>query len=217
MLHTHTRPTAAGQMKWKWKWDWRWNEIYLTRTRRGERKRRGTERTPTQHTWPGTGRPWKGKKKERKAEADGQRNKTSGGGGKDGSAWTNLTRRKPTPTLAREGPNLTEEGRTQEHMRKGTRGGLVDEDASTLSCKVPSLRLNGPDSRQPCGRFKQSTPELHAQLNLTNDHKKKEKPHLKNEPAWAEKNEASHSGQLFQHNDIDRWNPEKKGQLSHFT
>jgi len=89
-------------------------------------------------------------------------------------------------------------------MRKGTRGGLVDEDASTLSCKVPSLRLNGPDSRQPCGRFKQSTPELHAQLNLTNDHKKKEKPHLKNEPAWAEKNEASHSGQLFQHNDIDR-------------
>jgi hypothetical protein len=46
-------------------------------------------------------------------------------------------------------------------------------------------------------------------LNLTNDHKKKEKPHLKNEPAWIEtkkikKNEASHGGQLFRHNDIDR-------------
>ena len=42
-----------------------------------------------------------------------------------------------------------------------------------LSCHNP---VNGL-SRQP----------LRAQLNLTNDHKKKEKPHLKNEPAWTEK------------------------------
>ena len=32
---------------------------------------------------------------------------------------------------------------------------------------------------QPCKRLKLSTPELRAQLNLTNDHKKKERPHLK--------------------------------------
>ena len=39
--------------------------------------------------------------------------------------------------------------------------------------KVPLLRPNGRDSSQPCGRLKQSTPELHAQLNLTNDKKRK--------------------------------------------
>ena len=48
---------------------------------------------------------------ERKAKAD--EHKTSGGG-EDGSAWTNLTRKKPTPTSAREGPNLPVEGRTHE-------------------------------------------------------------------------------------------------------
>ena len=51
--------------------------------------------------------------------------------------------------------------------------------ASTLSCKVPLLRPNGPVSNQPCGRLKPSTPELRAQLNLTRDHQKKEGPHLK--------------------------------------
>ena len=62
--HTHTpHRSRADEMKMKVRWQWKWNEIYLTRTRRGERKRRGTERTPTQHTWPGTGKPWKGKKK----------------------------------------------------------------------------------------------------------------------------------------------------------
>ena len=108
--HTHTpHRSGADEMKMKVRWKWKWNEIYLTRTRRGERKRRGTERTPTQHTWPGE----KARRKKRKAEADGQRNKTSGGG-EDGSAWTNLTRRKPTPTSAREGPNLPVEKRTHE-------------------------------------------------------------------------------------------------------
>ena len=27
---THTRPTAAGQMKWKWKWDDNENEMNIT-------------------------------------------------------------------------------------------------------------------------------------------------------------------------------------------
>ena len=49
-----------------------------------------------------------------------------------------------------------------------------------LACKIrdkaqrPSAFIS-----QPCKRLTSSTPELRAQLNLTNDHKKKERPHLK--------------------------------------
>ena len=61
------------------------------------------------------------------------------------------------PTSAREGPNLPEEGRTQEHMRKGTHGGQVDEDASTcharfvIRLKALGFQVNPMDSlrRQP--------------------------------------------------------------------
>ena len=73
--------------------------------------------------------------------------------GEDRSAWTNLTRRKPTTTSARNGPNLPGERRTQEHMKKeekGTHGELVNDkckcDASTLACKSPLVRLNGQNS-----------------------------------------------------------------------
>ena len=50
---------------------------------------------------------------KRKAKAVGHGTRPAEGG-EDGSAWTNLTRRKPTPTSAREGPNLPEQGRTYE-------------------------------------------------------------------------------------------------------
>ena len=49
-----------------------------------------------------------------------------------------------------------------------------------MACKIrdkaqrPSAFIS-----QPCKRLTSSTPELRAQLNLTNDHKKKERPHLK--------------------------------------
>ena len=126
MAHTHTpHRGGADEMKVKVRWQWKWNEHYLTRTRRGERKRRGTERTPTRHTWPGTGKPWKGKGKEKRRPTDNGTRPAEGG--KDGSAWTNLTRRKPTPTSARAGPNLPGERRTQKHMRKGTHGGQVNK------------------------------------------------------------------------------------------
>ena len=46
-------------------------------------------------------------------------------------------------------------------------------DASTLSCKVPLLRPNGPVSSQPHRQLTSSTLEFRAHLNLTNDHKKK--------------------------------------------
>ena len=106
------------KMRWRWGWrgEWRWDEFenevkdYFTRTRRGERKRRGREHTPTHLARSGQTLKRQGK---RKAEGRRTRNKTSGGG-EDGSAWTNLTRRKPTQTSARDGPDLPEEGRTHE-------------------------------------------------------------------------------------------------------
>ena len=49
--YTHTpRNSGADEMTMKMTWMWKWNEKYLTRTRRGERKRRGKEQTPTRHT-----------------------------------------------------------------------------------------------------------------------------------------------------------------------
>ena len=49
--------TEVPTMKWKWRrremrmrWRWQWDESYLTRTQRGERKRRGKEQTPTHET-----------------------------------------------------------------------------------------------------------------------------------------------------------------------
>ena len=49
--YTHTpRNSGADEMTMKMTWKWKWNEKYLTRTRRGERKRRGKEQTPTRHT-----------------------------------------------------------------------------------------------------------------------------------------------------------------------
>ena len=61
--HTHTHPPAGGwdnkvpAMRWKWRgremkmrWRWQWDESYLTRTQRGESKRRGKEQTPTHET-----------------------------------------------------------------------------------------------------------------------------------------------------------------------
>ena len=60
---------------------------------------------------------------------------------------------------------------------------------------------------QPCKRLKLSTPELRAQLNLTNDHKRKEKPHLKHVLLLIfeeRKGEARHSGTLFNQTTFDR-------------
>ena len=49
--YTHTpRRSGADEMMMKMRWRWKWDESYLTRTRRGERKRRGKEQTPTRHT-----------------------------------------------------------------------------------------------------------------------------------------------------------------------
>ena len=73
MVHTHTpRNSGADEMTMKVKWKWKWNESYLTRTRRGERKRRGKEQTPTQTHLAQNGQTLKrqGKKKRRPTETE---------------------------------------------------------------------------------------------------------------------------------------------------
>ena len=121
MCHTHTPCLWQGgatedevkidedeggvKVRWPWRWD---EEILSQDAKRGTQKKK--ERTPTQHTWPGAGKPWKGKGKE-KRRVDGHGTRPAEGG-KDESAWTNLTRREPTHTSARDGTDLPEEGRT---------------------------------------------------------------------------------------------------------
>jgi len=51
-----------------------------------------------------------------------------------------------------------------------------------MSCKIRGQAQGPRFSSQPYGRLKLSTPELRAQLNLTNDHKKKGSPHLQECP-----------------------------------
>ena len=94
------------------RWEWKWDESYLTRTRRGERKRRGKEKTHTNTPSPERANPEKAReKKKRRVDGHGPRPTE---GGEDGSAWTNLTQRKPTKTSARDGANLPGEGRKHE-------------------------------------------------------------------------------------------------------
>ena len=92
----HTHPAEAGRelvsMRWK----------LLNKDPRGERKKGKEGENTHQHTWPGAGEPWKGKGKEKRRPTETGQDQRRGG--KDGSAWTNLTKRKPKPTWARAGP-----------------------------------------------------------------------------------------------------------------
>ena len=129
MCYTHTLP-LAGWCHGRWgededergvkvRWPWRWDEELLNQdAKRGTQKKK--ERTPTRHTWPGAGKPWKGKGKE-KRRVDGHGTRPAEGG-EDESAWTNLTQREPTHTSARDGTDLPGEGRTHEI---GDQWGLV--------------------------------------------------------------------------------------------
>ena len=127
MVHTHTRPTAAGQMKWKWKWDDNENEMNITQPGREEGNAKEEGQREHQHDTPRPERANPEKAREKKSGGRRTTEQDQRRGGKDGSAWTNLTRRKPTPTSARAGPNLPKERRTQKHMRKGTHGGQVNK------------------------------------------------------------------------------------------
>ena len=105
--HTHTLPQEGGKLRSR-QWDeneeegkWRWGEddndmkVLNQDAKRGTQKKRKRANT---NTWnlARNGQPWKGKGKEkRRPTENGTRPAEEG---EDRSAWTNLTRRKPTST-----------------------------------------------------------------------------------------------------------------------
>ena len=109
---------------------------------------------------------------KRKAEADGKRNKTSGGGGGQkrlnqpdtAKTYNNLSTQRAKPTWREEN------ARTHEI---GTHGELVKTWCIHNACKIRD-KAQRPSAfkSQPSGRLTCSTPELGEQLNLTNDQKK---------------------------------------------
>ena len=134
MSHTHTVGSclwqggaAEDEVKMRMRGEWRWDDHedemknYLTRTRRRERKRRRREH---QHDTPGPERANPERAREKKSGGSTDTEQDQRRGGKDESAWTNLTQRKPTNTSARDGTDLPGEGRTHEI---GDQWGLVGE------------------------------------------------------------------------------------------
>ena len=119
------------KMKMRWK-------LLNQDAKRGTQKKREGANTNTRNLAQ-SGQNLKGQGK-RKAEADRHGTRPAEGGGEDGSAWTNLTQRKPTPTSAREGPNLPVEGRTHEI---GDPWGLVRDKMQPHDMQIPLFRLNG--------------------------------------------------------------------------
>ena len=114
MSHTHTLPWA-GWCRGRWgededeggvkvKWPWRWDEeLFNQNAKRGTQKRK--ERTPTPHTWPGAGKPWKGKGKEkRRVDGHGTRPAEGGEGRKrlnqpdTAKTYKHLSTRRSQPT-----------------------------------------------------------------------------------------------------------------------
>ena len=100
-------------------------KTYLTRTRRGERKRRRREH---QHNTPGPERadPGKARKKKSGGSKDTEQDQRRGGGRK---RLNQPDTAKPTNTSARDGANLPGEGRTHEI---GDQWGIVDEITKKL-------------------------------------------------------------------------------------
>ena len=142
MCHTHTPCLWQGgatenevkmRMRGKWRWDDLENEMknYLTRTRRGERKRRRREH---QHDTPDPERANPERAREKKSGGSTDTEQDQRRGGKDESAWTNLTKREPTHTSARDGADLPGEGRTHEI---GDQWGLVGETQKLKQDSVP--------------------------------------------------------------------------------
>ena len=197
MVHTHTLPQEGGKLRSR-QWDeneeegkWRWgedddNEMKVTQPGRKEGNAKEEGKREHQHMKPSPQRATLERQGKRKAEADGNRNKTSGGGGRQ--KRLNLTRRKPTSTSARKGPNLPGERRTQEHMKKGTHGELANEMMHPQWHAVIVIRLQGPRfSFQPHLRLSVFNPWITCTIEPHQKPTKEKEPHLKNEPAWTEK------------------------------
>ena len=111
MVHTHT-PRSSGEDEMTMKLTMNW-QLLDRDAKRGTQEKRDRENTNTTHLAQ-NGQTLQGQGK-RKAEAEGHGTRPAEGG-ENGSAWTNLTQRKPTPTSAREEPNLPVE-RKRKHMK----------------------------------------------------------------------------------------------------
>ena len=121
--HTHTLP-LAGWCHGKWgededeggmkvRWTWKWDERLLNQNaKRGTQKKR--ERTHTNTPGPKRANPERAREEKSGGPTDTEQDQRRGARREDGSAWTNLTQRKPTQTSARDGPDLPGEGRTHE-------------------------------------------------------------------------------------------------------
>ena len=132
MVHTHTHThthTHAPQQRGKWyddenemkvKMEWK---LPNQEAKRGTQEKRERANTNTTHLALNGQTPKRQGKK--KSEGRRTRNQTSGGGG-GGKRLNQPNKAKPKPTSARAGPNLPKGRITQNHMRKGTHGGLVN-------------------------------------------------------------------------------------------
>ena len=199
MCHTHTPclwqgGAAENEVKMRMRGEWRWDDHedevknYLTGTRRGERKKRRREH---QHDTPGPERANPEKAREKKSGGSTDTEQDQRRGGKDESAWTNLTQRKPTNTSARNGTDLPGEGGTHEI---GDQWGLVGETTKKKQDSVPSyldvVRLfpaPGPwSSLAPIGiKRLSSSNELGAQhVSPHQTTKRKETTPASRVPAW---------------------------------
>ena len=139
-------------MRWKWigekmkmRWKWQWDEKLPNQDAKrgnadaeGRRKHQHMKPSPKRATLERQG------KRNRRPTENGTRPAEEG---EDRSAWTNLTRRKPTTTSARNGPNLPGGRRTQEHMKKdkkGTHGELVKEMMHPQRMQCPLVWVQRP-------------------------------------------------------------------------
>ena len=179
--HTHTLPREGAKfkvraMRWKWnwkemkvRWRWKWDESYLTRTRRGERNRRGKEQTPTHKNLAQSGQTLKGQGK-RKAEADGRRTRPAEGGGRTEA---------PKPTYHSETYAYLSTRRTQPTCReentwnRGPMGDQLMKWCIHMKCNCRDKAQGPRYSSQPHGQLTSSTLELRAHLNLTRVTKRK--------------------------------------------
>ena len=220
----------------KVRWRWKWDESYLTRTRRGERNRRGKEQTPTHKNQAQSGQTLKGQGK-RKAEADGHRTRPAEGGGRTEA---------PKPTYHSETYAYLSTRRTQPTCReentwnRGHMGDQLMKWCIHMKCNCRDKAQGPRYSSQPHGQLTSSTLELRAHLNLTKVTKRKslkacpiawpkhdmwqmksvclssiaEKRRLLSRlqftnPWKSDKNgEVSHSGRLFNQKTTDRVKPE---------
>ena len=133
-----TSKVPTNEMKVKMKRTWKWR--ILSRDTRRATRRRGKEQTPTQHTSPGAGKPWKGKRREKRRLTDTEQDQRRGGRTEapepiyPGETYAYRSTHRTQPTWRRE----------RAWNNKGPNGGLVDENWCTHKIMQDRyIRLNG--------------------------------------------------------------------------